>query len=378
VTAEVTPVKRALFLVITDYPGGAERVTFNLAGELSSKPGWAVEVMVVCSQLPDSFSKRVLPTTVQVRYGRFRNWFLAFPLLPLRLLLRRYDLVFTTHIYASALLSMLRRMRLLRVRRHVARESTSVFDRSAGLKRRLFGRLYRAYGREELLIAQTGYMAEHIRPWLPTPSASRIRVLPNPVSKAAIDLAVREPLAPELKERLDGHCNILFCGRLIPVKQPQIALAAFEWLAARAGSSQLVVLGDGPLKEEMRHLAVRSGLAERVLFISQRANPYPVMAACHYGLLTSAREGFPNIVLEMMASGLRKVVVTPCAGDLDQLTGVTVTKSFDPSEIGAQLCAAIEAGEDRRQSYQAVVASRSVSAYLDAVLGPAAAPAGLD
>lgn len=377
-TAGPTRVRRALFLVITDYPGGAERVTFNLAAELSSRSGWAVEVMVVCSRLPDSFTKRVLPATVEVRYGRFRNWFLAFPLLPFRLLLRRYDLVFTTHIYTNALLSMLRRMRLLRTRRHVARESTSVFDRSAGLKRRLFGRLYGAYGREELLVAQTGYMAEHVRPWLPALSAAKIRVLPNPVSEGAIVLAAREPLDPELKAKLDGHCNILFCGRLIPVKQPLVALAAFERLAATERSSQLVVLGDGLLKRDMRDLAIRSGLADRVLFIGQRTNPYPVMAACHYGLLTSAREGFPNIVLEMMASGLRKIVVTPCAGDLDQLTGVTVTRSFDPVEIGAQLAAAVEAHEDQRHSYQAVVGSRSVEGYLDVVLGPLAAPAGLD
>src|SRR3954454_14043865 len=88
--------KRALFIVITDYPGGSERVSFGLASELARRPGWDVEVKIVCARLADSFSRHALPPNVRVSYGPVQNWFLAFPLLPFRLIFRRYDLVFTT------------------------------------------------------------------------------------------------------------------------------------------------------------------------------------------------------------------------------------------------------------------------------------------
>jgi glycosyltransferase involved in cell wall biosynthesis len=363
------PKRGALFIVITDYPGGAERVTFNLAGELASRPGWQVEVMIVCSQLPGSFSKQVLPPTVRVRYGAFRNWFAAFPLLPFCLLFRRYDLVFTTHVHTNALLSLMRRMGLVRLQRLVARESTSAFDRFTGLKARRFAWLYRAYGGEDLLIAQTGYMAEHVRPWLPRRSAARVRVLPNPVNSAAIAQAASEPLDDALERRLRGRRNVLVCGRLIAVKRPAAALEAFRLAAAAARDAQLVFMGDGPLVADLRRQVAEAGLNDQVLFLGNRPNPYPVMAMCPYGLVTSEKEGFPNVIVEMMACAARKVITTPCSGDLDTLDGVTVTRTHDIEEIARALAAALDSGEDCSGVYRGVVRSRSVASYLDRVLG---------
>jgi glycosyltransferase involved in cell wall biosynthesis len=359
--------RRALFIVITDYPGGAERVTFSLAAELALRPGWQVEVKIVCSQLADSFSKRVLPSAVRVSYGPASNWFVAFPLLPFRLMFQRYDLVFTTHVYTNALLSLLRRMRIARSRRLVLRESMSLFDRFSGLKAQRFAWLYRAYGGEDLLIAQTGYMADHVRPWLPPAAAIHLHALPNPVNAEAIESAAAEPLEPALQERLAGRINVLFCGRLVDFKRPGVALEAFHLAMSGDPTAQLVFLGDGPLEAQVRRQAAEAGLAERVLFLGFRSNPYPVMRACQYGLVTSANEGFPNIVVEMMACGMRKVVMTPCAGDLDQLPGVTVTRTFEEQEIAQSLRAAVE-GENCSELYRRFASTRSVAAYLDAVL----------
>lgn len=362
--------RRALFMVVTDYPGGAERIAFGAASELASRAGWRVEVVIVCSRLAESFSARVLAPGVVVRYGPLRNWFLSFPLLPLRLLFRRYDFVFTTHIYANALVSVMRRARLLGVRRHVMRESMSVFDRFAGVKTRLFARLYRLYGGEDLLIAQTRYMADHVRPWLPPSSARRLEAFPNPVDLAAIERAASEPLEPDLRRRLEGRSNILFCGRFVEFKRPSLALEVFHLISTEFPLAQLVFMGSGPLEEEVRGQAARSAEPGRVLFLGQRTNPYSVMAHCQYGLLTSANEGFPNVVLEMMASGVRKVVMTPCAGDLEGLSGVAVTRSHDAGELAAALREAIGSGEDCSTLYRSVAASRSVAAYVDQLLGP--------
>ena len=360
--------KRALFIIITDYPGGAERVTFGLAAELAARPGWEVEVKIVCSKLPDSFSERILPQNVRIGYGLFRNWYLSFVLLPFRLMLGRYDLVFTSHIYTNALLSIMRRLRLIRIGRSVARESMQAFDIFGGVKARLFRWLYRAYGAEDLIIAQTSYMAEHVRPWLPRQAVARLRVISNPVNTAAVDAGASLPLEPDLTDRLGAAPNVLICGSLIPVKQPLLALAAFERLVGLGSSVQLVFLGSGPLGPEIRQESSRRGLQGRVVLLNHRTDPYAVMAACQYGLVTSANEGFPNVVLEMMACGLRKIVVTPCAGDLDLLPGVTVTRTFEAQEIADALRRAIDSSENCSKTYRSFAATRSVSAYLDAVL----------
>ncbi|HZC37281.1 MAG TPA: glycosyltransferase, partial [Sphingomicrobium sp.] len=362
------PAKRALFVVITDYPGGAERVTFLLAAELAARPGWQVEVKIVCSQLPDSFSRQMLPAGVRVSYGLAHNWFLAFPLLPFRLLFRRYDLVFTTHVYTNAMLSLLRRSGLIQARRLVLRESMSLFDRFKGAKARRFPWLYRAYGGEDLVIAQTGYMADHVRPWLPPHSRNHLHSLANPANVKVIETAAADPVEPALLERLEGRCNILFCGRLVDFKRPGAALEAFRIAMANDSAAQLVFLGNGALEAQVRRQAAEAGLVDRVLFLGFRSNPYPVMAACQYGLVTSANEGFPNVVIEMMACGMRKIIATPCAGDLDQLPGITVTHTFGEQEIARALRTAREDGENCAEVYKRFAATRSVSTYLDAVL----------
>ena len=363
--------RSALFITITDNPGGAERVTYGLASELASRPGWAVEVMIVCSALPRSFSREALPPAIRVRYGPSRNPFLAFPWLPLRLLFRRRDLVFTSHIHTNALLSMMRRLRLIHIGRLVMRESMSLFDRFSGPKANIFAFLYRWYGAEDLLIAQTGYMADHVRPRLSAASANRLRSLPNPVDMEAIKRGAAEPLDPALRSKLQSRQNILFCGRFVEFKRPQLALKAFNRLKEQGAQAQLVFMGAGPLEADVRQQAASLGIAEDVLFLGQRPNPYPVMAACQYGLLTSANEGFPNVVLEMMACGMRGIVVTPCSGDLDSLTGVTVTRSHEADEIATALQGMLHSPEDMGPTYRAVAASRSAKRYVDALLGAA-------
>ena len=360
--------KRALFIVITDRPGGAERIAFALACDLARRPGWAVAVMVVCSRLPGSFTRATLPPEIQVRYGPARNRFLAFPLLFFRLLFRRYDLVFTTHIYTNALLSLMRRARLISTAKLVIRESMSLFDRFGGFKARLFQLLYRCYGGEDLLIAQTDYMADHVRSRLPPKSAARLRAISNPVDVEAIDRARTELLEPALRQSLAGKRNILFCGRFVEFKRPELALEVFRMLQEERDEPQLVFLGTGPLEPGIRAQTARLGLSERVLFLGERPNPYPVMAACDYGLVTSANEGFPNVVLEMMACGMRGIVVTPCAGDLDALPGVAVTDTHQAAEIAGALQAMLSSRVDRGPAYRAAAASRSTGDYVDALL----------
>jgi glycosyltransferase involved in cell wall biosynthesis len=360
--------KRALFVVLTDYPGGAERVVFSAAAELASRADWAVEVMVACSAAEHSFTRQALPASIRVRYGPFRKPFLAVPLLSFRLLLRRYDFVCTTHIYTNALVSMMRRSVLVRIGRLAMRESMSLFDRFHGSKAKMFELLYRGYGGEDVLIAQTGYMADHVRGRVPAKSAAKLRVSPNPVDLSAIRRAKQDQLEPDLRERLSNKRNILFCGRFVDFKRPGLALEVFRLLKEHVDGVQLVFMGAGPLEPGVREEAARLGLAQDVLFLGQRTNPYPVMAACQYGLLTSANEGFPNVILEMMACGMKGIVLTPCAGDLDTLAGVLVTETDDAPELAEALRRTMRSGADLSALYRTTLESRSVPRFVDRLL----------
>ena len=171
---------------------------------------------------------------------------------------------------------------------------------------------------------------------------------------------------------MGARANILVCGRLVGVKQPSLAVETFRHLRGMLPAEllpRLVFMGDGPLRVETEAAVRDAGLWEDVLFLGQQSNPYAVMRACHYGLLTSSREGFPNVVLEMMACGVRKIVLTPCAGDLDTLPGVHVATDFEADTLASALADAIRSGEDQSAVYRAAAAARSVDRYLDVILG---------
>lgn len=263
---------------------------------------------------------------------------------------------------------------LIRVDRFVSRESTVAFDRFRGLKRAFFGMLYRLYGGQDMILAQTAYMARHVKPCLPARCRHLVAVLPNPVDLDAIDIAMAEDPAADIAKRLAGRINILFCGRLIGVKQPLLALKVFRRVltdapAGVADRLQLVYMGDGPLRADIEKEIRARSLEGSVVLLGRQANPYTIMSRCQYGLMTSSREGFPNVVLEMMACGAKKIVMTPCAGDLGDLHGVTVTEDFAAGSLSAALTASIRAEDDFSAAYRKLVEQRTPDAYLDNILG---------
>jgi exopolysaccharide biosynthesis WecB/TagA/CpsF family protein len=102
----------------------------------------------------------------------------------------------------------------------------------------------------------------------------------------------------------------VFAGRLVPQKDPETLLRGFA-LLVRAGPARLVILGDGPLRGAMHHLAAELGVASRVHFAGYVADPYPWMRVARAVILTSRYEGFANVIVEALACGT-PVIATDC------------------------------------------------------------------
>lgn len=147
-------------------------------------------------------------------------------------------------------------------------------------------------------------------------------MISNPVDVATIRDAAQAPLPEGMTHRLKSRPHIVWCGRMIEVKNPILAIDTLAKLRGRFG---LTMIGDGPLLPAVKEHVASLSLGDDVIFTGALANPYPYMAAAELGLLTSHREGFPNVVNEMLACGVQRVVVTDCAGDLDRNRRVRIT-----------------------------------------------------
>lgn len=107
---------------------------------------------------------------------------------------------------------------------------------------------------------------------------------------------------------------ILFVGNFLPVKNPLLLIEAHAEVC-RERPTHLVMIGGGPMEQEVRHAADAAGLGKYVT-LAGRKNAQEIsiyMRAADLLCMSSRNEGVPNVILEAFASGL-PVVSTNVGG----------------------------------------------------------------
>lgn len=137
----------------------------------------------------------------------------------------------------------------------------------------------------------------------------------RPMLENGVDLQ-RFPAHPWPQPPASGQpLQLLFVGRLIPVKALHLLLQAVAQLCQVGADLRLTVVGDGPLRTDWQALCIQLGLEDVVSFTG--AQPLDAvarhMAACHLLCLPSLRESGGAVVLEAMASA-RPVVAMNFGG----------------------------------------------------------------
>ena len=103
-------------------------------------------------------------------------------------------------------------------------------------------------------------------------------------------------------------------ARMTPEKRHVDLLAAFAQLHATAPHSRLLLIGEGPLHDEIQRQVASLSLADSVTLMGMRPDIESVLPALDAGLLVSSTEGMSNAILEMMSSGL-PVIATAVGGN---------------------------------------------------------------
>lgn len=138
-------------------------------------------------------------------------------------------------------------------------------------------------------------------------------------------------------------------GRLNEVKRQDLLLGGFARLGDEFPDARLLVVGDGPLRDDLRGLAERLGVADRVVFAGYQANPERLLGVMDVFALTSRSEGMPLVVLEAWAAGVP--VVASAVGGLPEMIDSGRTGLLFPSGDEPALAAAV--ADLLRDSYRA-------------------------
>jgi len=191
------------------------------------------------------------------------------------------------------------------------------------------------------------------------------------VIRLGLDLESRVSAPPGARERqrhalgvADDAVVVAWLGRMTSIKRVDDLLRAFARVAAADPRAELVLAGDGPLRDELQGLAVSLGIAGRTRFLGLQRDVGELYAAADIVALCSANEGTPVSLIEALAAG-RPVVSTDVggvadvvkneetgllvpAGEIDALADAILVLARD-DELRSRLAAA--APGDMRQRY---------------------------
>lgn len=138
----------------------------------------------------------------------------------------------------------------------------------------------------------------------------RIELLPN-----AVDLSRFTP--PSETERcaarrrlgINGQARVFVSvAALTAVKDFHTLLSAASRIKTEMPTAQIIIVGDGPLREDLENYSEQLDLRGMIRFVGRQSDVRPYLAAADFAVLTSKSEGSSNSVLEYMAMGLPSVL----------------------------------------------------------------------
>lgn len=156
-------------------------------------------------------------------------------------------------------------------------------------------------------------------------------LIPHQVIPIGIDL-----LEIQQKVRQGMHCNferplLLQLGGLVPEKNPMGMLEIVHTL--QDPSFDLVFMGNGPLKVALELKAQELNLTDRIHFLPNQANPFPILNQAKALVMPSKIEGLPAVILEAMA--LRTPVIAYGVGGIPEVLSEQTGYCIPPGDSQA-------------------------------------------
>jgi len=111
--------------------------------------------------------------------------------------------------------------------------------------------------------------------------------------------------------------DVVFVGRLAPIKRVDLLLRALAIVKREIPGIRAVIVGDGPLRQELEALSAALGLGEAVEFTGQKLDVPSILGNSRVFVLTSKSEGLSLALMEAMMAGIPAVVSN--VGDLGDL-----------------------------------------------------------
>lgn len=124
-------------------------------------------------------------------------------------------------------------------------------------------------------------------------------------------------------------------GRMYWEKGQEYFIRAIPKIIESVSEAKFLIVGDGPLRSKLEHLARQLKISEHCIFTGLRMDAPEIIAIFGIGVLSSIKEGFPFTILEYMAMA-KPVVATSICGNPEAVengkTGILIP-ARDPQAL---------------------------------------------
>ncbi|MCS6899966.1 MAG: glycosyltransferase [Myxococcales bacterium] len=175
----------------------------------------------------------------------------------------------------------------------------------------------------DAIVALSEGVGREMKQWYRIPESIPIHVIHNFFDTDAISAQGNEPVEVPVHSFFQRREVLVSHGRLSGEKGLHHLIDVLAVLRRQRPSVALVLVGDGPARQQLRDWARARGLNQAdfegasgaipldtdVLFLGHRANPFRYLSRAKLYLLASTAEGFGNAILEAMICGVPVVCV---------------------------------------------------------------------
>ena len=287
-----------LFVTASTKGGGAERMLFNIIRSLDANH--VVRLFVTSDErIPEVYKNE----KIQCMNANKRHAMSAFPKLIKDLKHYKPHHVFTTSSNIGYMIILAKKILRADFKIYIrcAVTPSEIYQsdiRTIGLN--YVNRL--AYNSADLVIAQTDFMRGdlidkyHIKP-------NKVKTIRNIVDSIFIQ---SQSILNQCTELKSDDYNIVACGALYSVKGFDILIQALSGLLKET-NRHLYILGEERYEPGYRSFLQseidKLGLSQHIHLLGQKSNPYPYFKQANLFVMSSRKEGYPNVVLEALTLG---------------------------------------------------------------------------
>ena len=296
--------------------GGAERVALTLLKELKKK---GLNILLICIEKEQSYE---VPEGAQVLYltdfQKLHNpvikmFWVFISAFRLAKMIRKHKIEYVqSHLIRSNFINTAAKyfgaMHKAQLVTHLALDFTEGNFLFRKIRKRLYSWLYR---KADEVVSISEVMRRDLEKSMKLEEHNVAHlVIHNPH-----DIEKIEQMAAEEVSNFDFDPDkkyMISAGRLLKHKRVEVAIQALSVARDMHPNLELIILGEGKDKDNFRQMAERLNLQPYVHFLGHSPNPFAYISRSDIFVLSSEREGLPNIIIESLACQT-PVISSDCA-----------------------------------------------------------------